>query len=303
MYKLTEEKNKTEMYAPGHRACAGCGQSIAAKIVAKTLGKDTIVCNATGCLEVTTTPIPESSWRMPWIHSLFENAAGVATGVQTALRAQGKEKEIKVVAQGGDGGTFDIGFGLISGMWERRDDILYVCYDNEGYMNTGYQNSGASMYDASTSTAPAGKESFGNHQQKKNMPRIAMAHGIAYTAVASTSDLYDLERKVKKALTYKGPKYIQIFCPCVPGWKTNPADTMKIAKLAVDTGIYPIFEAEGDKVISYRKPMPTAPKVEEYLKLQKRFAHLLKSEEGKVEVAKIQKMADENLEIAKNFNS
>lgn len=300
-YKLTEEKNKTEMYASGHRACAGCGQSVAAKTVARVLGKDTIICNATGCLEVTTTPVPESTWRMPWIHSIFENAAGVATGVLSALKAQGKENEIKVIAQGGDGGTFDIGFGLISGMWERRDNILYVCYDNEGYMNTGYQNSGASMYDASTSTAPAGKFSFGNQQQKKNMPRIAMAHDLAYTAVASTSDLYDLERKVKKALTYTGPKYIQVYCPCIPGWKTNPKDTVKIAQLAVDSGIYPIFEAEGNKVISYKKPKPNPPKVEDFLKLQKRFAHLFKSEEGKGEIAKIQKMADENLEIARGF--
>lgn len=302
MYKLTEEKNKIEMYAPGHRACAGCGQSLAAKTVARILGKNTIICNATGCLEVTTTPIPKSSWRMPWIHSVFENAAGVATGVQASLKAQGKDNEIKVVAQGGDGGTFDIGFGLISGMWERQDDILYVCYDNEGYMNTGYQNSGASSYDASTSTAPAGKKSFGNHQQKKNMPRIAMAHNIAYTAVASVGDLYDLEKKVKKALTYKGPKYIQIFSPCIPGWKTKPADTVKIAQLATDSGIYPIFEAEGNKIINYKKNPTNPPKVEEYLKLQKRFNHLFKSEEGRVEIAKIQKMADENLKIAKEFN-
>lgn len=300
-YKLTPEKNEKELYASGHRACAGCGQSVAAKTVARVLGKDTIICNATGCLEVTTTPIPESTWRMPWIHSLFENAAGVATGVLAGLKAQGKENEIKVVAQGGDGGTFDIGFGLISGMWERRENILYVCYDNEGYMNTGYQNSGASMYDASTSTAPAGKFSFGNHQQKKNMPKIAMAHNLAYTAVASVSDLYDLERKVKKALTYTGPKYIQVYSPCIPGWKTNPKDTITIAQLAVDSGIYPIFEAEGDKIISYKKTVATPPKVEEFLKLQKRFAHLFKTEEGKVEIEKIQKMADDNLEIARGF--
>lgn len=301
MYKLTPEKNKTELYASGHRACAGCGQSIAARTVARILGPETIIANATGCLEVTTTPLPESAWRMPWIHSLFENAAAVATGVQAALRAQGKAEQIKVVAQGGDGGTFDIGFGLISGMWERKDNILYVCYDNEGYMNTGYQNSGASMYDASTSTAPAGRFSFGNHQQKKNMPAIAMAHNIAYTATASVSDLYDLERKVKKALTYTGPKYIQIYSPCIPGWKTNPKDTITIARLAVESGIYPIFEAEGNQVLSYRRVVANPPKVEEFLKLQKRFAHLFKSEEGKAEIAKIQKMADENLEMAKGL--
>ena len=300
-YKLPSTKSKTEMYAPGHRACAGCGQSIAARTVARILGKNTIICNATGCLEVTTTPVPQSSWRMPWIHSLFENAAGVATGVLAALRAQGKDSKIKVVAQGGDGGTFDIGFGLISGMWERKDDILYICYDNEGYMNTGYQNSGASMYDASTSTAPAGKFSFGNQQHKKNMPQIAMAHNIVYTATASVADLYDLERKVKKALTYKGPKYLQIFCPCIPGWKTQPKQTIHIARLAVDSGICPIFEAEGQNIINYRKSFAKPPKVEEFLKLQKRFAHLFKSPQGKSEIAKIQKMADENLEIAAQF--
>lgn len=285
------QKNKP-ILASGHRACAGCGQVLAVRHVLEAAGRDIIVVNATGCLEVTTTPWPESAFGVPWIHSLFENAGAVASGVVASLKAQGKQT--KVIAQGGDGSTFDIGFGIISGMWGRNDDVLYVCYDNEGYMNTGYQNSGATQFGSSTSTAPAGAISTGNQQSKKNLPLIAMAHEIPYVATAVASDWNDIKRKVKKALSITGSKYLQILTPCVPGWKIRPSDTLQVAKLAMQTGIYPVFEAENGKVTSATLRGENYPKVEEYLKLQKRFAHLFGGNGGTETIGEIQAQADAN---------
>jgi len=287
----TTQKTKP-ILASGHRACAGCGQVLAVRHVLEAAGRDIVVVNATGCLEVTTTPWPESAFGVPWIHSLFENAGAVASGVVASLKAQGKKT--KVIAQGGDGSTFDIGFGIISGVWGRNDDILYVCYDNEGYMNTGYQNSGATQFGSSTSTAPAGAVSTGNQQSKKNLPQIAIAHEIPYVATASVADLFDLKRKVQKALSITGSKYLQILTPCVPGWKINPSDTLKVAQLAVQTGVYPVYEAENGKITKAVLRGENYPKVEEYLKLQKRFAHLFASEAGAQAIAQIQKEADAN---------
>lgn len=288
----TQTKKEVPFFAPGHRACAGCGQMIAVRNVLEAAGRDTIVVNATGCLEVTTSPYPQSAFGVPWIHSLFENAAGVASGVLASLHAQGKKT--KVIAQGGDGGTFDIGFGLISGMWERGDDILYVCYDNEGYMNTGYQSSGSTLSGASTSTAPSGKESTGHLMTKKNLPLIAIAHRVPYVATATVGNIIDIQNKVKKAFTIPGPKYIQILTPCIPGWKIKTDSAIDLGKLAIETGIYPIFEAENGKVTKGIKRKENYPKVEEYLKHQKRFAHLFKSEEGAKTIKRIQKFADNN---------
>lgn len=265
---------------------------IAVRTVLEASGEDTIVVNATGCLEVTTSPYPESAFGVPWIHSLFENAAGVASGVLASLRAQGKKT--KVIAQGGDGGTFDIGFGLISGMWERGDDILYVCYDNEGYMNTGYQSSGSTLSGASTSTAPAGSESTGHLMTKKNLPLIAMAHRVPYVATATVGNVIDIAQKVKRAFEIPGPKYLQILTPCIPGWKIKTDFAVDLGQLAIDTGIYPIFEAENGKIIKGTKRKDDYPKVEEYLSKQKRFAHLFKSEAGKKTIARIQEFADNN---------
>jgi len=290
-----------EMLSPGHTACAGCGQLIAARLVADALGENTIIANATGCLEVTTTKYPTTSWGMPWIHSVFENAAAVASGILAALKKQKKDKKITVVAQGGDGGTYDIGFGLISGMWERGENILYVCYDNEAYMNTGVQASGATPYDAHTTTTPWGKESFGSQFFKKDLPAIALAHRVKYVATTTVGYPHDIQNKVKKALSIEGPKYIQILVPCVPGWGTNSADTIKLGKLAQQTGLWPIWEAENGqitKVMPFPKP---APKVEEYLRLQKRFAHLFKKKDGQKEIKKIQEIADRNREKFSQF--
>jgi len=295
--------------SPGHRACAGCGELLAARTVTEALGSDIIVTNATGCLEVTTTPYPESSWGMPWIHSLFENAASVASGIRAAIDYQNKHskqpRKIKVVAQGGDGGTFDIGIGQISGMWARGDDVLYICYDTEAYSNTGVQASGATPWGANTTTTPAGMsinkndasyiDGVGSHQRKKDMLAIALAHGLDYVAQTTAGFPTDITQKVQKALTIPGPGYIQIASPCVPGWKTDPSDTIKLGKLAAQTGLYPVIEYVNGKLVNAMKVPTPQIKVEEYLKLQSRFSHLFKNEAGKKEIERIQSFADANI--------
>ena len=292
---LTKEETHNELFTMGHTGCSGCAQSMSVKLIMEILGKNTIATNATGCLEVFSTRWPESSWKIPWIHSLFENSAAVASGVEAALKAMGKKEGITVLAQGGDGGTADIGLQALSGMFERNHDVLYVCYDNGAYMNTGYQRSGLTPFDAYTTTSPSGKESFGNQRPKKYMPEIAMAHRIPYTAVASAGYPMDLQKKVKKAKSIKGAKYLQVDVPCVPGWKYEPKYSVKLAQLAVQTGLYPLFEAEYEKIISVKKISKKVP-VEEYLKLQGRFKHLFKDDIGRAEIEKIQKIADENIE-------
>lgn len=290
---------KISLLAPGHRGCAGCGQMIAARLVADSLGPDTIIANATGCLEVVTTAYPESSWGMPWIHSLFENAAAVASGVYAALKIQGKEKQIKVIAQGGDGGTFDIGFGLISGMWERGENILYVCYDNEAYMNTGAQASAATPWAADTSTTPAGAahslEGIGSHFMKKDMLAVALAHGLKYVAQTTVAYPLDIAKKVKGAVAASGPSYLQILVPCIPGWKIEPSQTIQLAKLAAVTGIYPVIEYVDGRLAEVMKLPAKRPPVEDYLKFQGRFKHLFRDERGREQIAYIQKLADENV--------
>lgn len=298
--KAPVAKAPKELFAPGHRGCAGCGQNLAARTVLRTLGPDTIVANATGCLEVTTSPYPESSWGVPWIHSLFENAAGVASGILAAQKHLKKDKKVKVVAQGGDGGTFDIGFGLISGMWERGENILYVCYDNEAYSNTGMQASGATPWASSTTTTPAGTgptiDAIGSHQAKKDIIAIALAHGLKYVAQTTVGYLHDIENKVKKAMETEGPAYIQIMVPCIPGWKIKPESTLQIAKLGAETGLYPQLEYINGELSSKTKLPDKPKKVEEYLKPQGRFSHLFKSAEGKKQIKFIQRIANANIE-------
>lgn len=278
------------LFNSGHTACAGCGQSLGARLVIEAAGANTIVVNNTGCLEVFSTKYPETAWGVPWIHSLFENAAAVASGVEAALIYLGKKDKINVIAQGGDGGTADIGLQALSGMLERGHDILYVCYDNEAYMNTGIQRSGLTPFDTNTTTSPVGKESLGNLRPKKPLPEICAAHGIPYVATASVGFMQDLQRKVKKALSIKGPKYIQLHVPCPLGWRHEPSLTFEVAKLAVDTGLFPLVEYENGVVASRRqiKPKP----VEEYLKVQGRFRHLLNNPEA---LKIIQGIADANI--------
>ena len=278
------------LFTSGHTACAGCGQAIAARIVIDACGANTIVVNNTGCLEVFSTKFPESAWGVPWIHSLFENCAAVASGVEAGLRYLGKKDTVNVIAQAGDGGTADIGLQALSGMWERGHDVLFVCYDNEAYMNTGIQRSGLTPFDTNTTTSPVGAQSLGNLRPKKPMPEIAVAHGIPYVATASAAFMQDLQRKVKKAISIKGPKYIQVHVPCPLGWRHETNLTLQVGKTAVETGLYPLFEFENGLLLSQRKITPKP--VEEYLKIQGRFKHLLNNPE---EIKKIQVIADGNI--------
>jgi pyruvate ferredoxin oxidoreductase beta subunit len=281
---------------PGHSACAGCGELLAMRHVLEAAGKNTIVANATGCSEVTTTKFPTSAFKVPWVHANFENAIAVASGVLSALKAKGEDENVNLLAWGGDGATYDIGTGLLSGSWERGENILYVCLDNEAYMNTGMQASGSTPLRANTTTTQPGKESFGNELRKKNMLDVALAHNCVYAASATCGNLVDIQNKVKKALKMKGPKYLQILVTCVPGWYTEPKDTIKVAKLAQQTGLYPVVEYIDGKLVGTAKCPDPKPAVEEYLKLQGRFKHLFKDDEGKVQVGEIQKIADLNCE-------
>src|SRR6185436_456026 len=205
------------------------------------------------------TPYPETSWQIPWIHSLFGNAAAVASGVAAAQRALGRSN-VRVIAQGGDGGTTDIGFGCLSGMFERNDDVLYICYDNEAYMNTGVQRSSATPPAARTATTMAVGPQPGNvFGTGKNVPLIAMAHNIPYVATASIANLRDLEAKVMTAMDIRGARYIHIHVPCPLGWGAEPAHTIKIARLAVECGLFPVFEAKDGEITSryeLRKRVP-----------------------------------------------
>ncbi len=242
------------------------------RYILKVGGPDTIVCNSTGCLEVFSTPYPRTSWKVPWIHAAFENSAAVASGVDRALRAKGVRDKWNVVAIGGDGGSFDIGFGAISGMLERGHKVLYVCYDNEAYMNTGIQRSGATPKFASTTTTPAGKVIPGKQEFHKPLPFIVAAHG-AYVATANVAFPHDFMAKVKKAFAFDGPSYIQVFSPCPTGWRHPTELTIEIAKLAFNTNIFPLFEIENGIFKLNRKPAKQLP-VEEYLQRQGRFKHL-----------------------------
>ncbi len=278
------------LFKSGHTACAGCGQAIAARLVVEAAGLNTIIANNTGCLEVFSTKYPETAWGVPWIHSLFENSAAVASGIEAALIYLGKKDTINVIAQGGDGSTGDIGLQALSGMLERGHDILYVCYDNEAYMNTGVQRSGLTPFDTNTTTSPSGVRSSGNIRPKKAVPEICVAHGIPYVATASAGFPQDLTRKVKKAISIKGPKYIQVHVPCPLGWRHETNQMLSVAKLAVETGLYPLFEYENGVLVNRRQFAPKP--VQEYLKSQGRFKHLLNNPE---EIKKIQEIADNNI--------
>ena len=289
---------RTNSLNSGHRACQGCGEALGARYAIdaamRAANNQVIACNATGCLEVFSTPYPETSWQIPWIHSLFGNAAAVATGVMAAMKVKGRS-DVRVIAQGGDGGTTDIGFGCLSGMFERNDDVLYICYDNEAYMNTGVQRSSATPAAARTATTMAVGATPGNaFGQGKNVPLIAMAHGIPYVATASVAYLRDLEEKVSRAMTVRGARYIHILVPCPLGWGAQPHDTIKLARLAVETGLFPLFEAEHGEVVRTTQIRHRVP-VEEYLKPQKRFAHLFGKTPAVDTIARIQAMADHNI--------
>lgn len=295
--------HEEDLYNSGHRACPGCGAALACKYVTEVTGPNTIISMPTGCMEVTTTPYPESAWGVSWIHSLFENAAAVAAGVETAYKSfknRGSKgyrdyDDVNFVALAGDGATFDIGIRSLSGMLERGHNVLYVCYDNEAYMNTGIQRSGSTPIGASTTTSPAGKVSLGEDIHKKDMPSIVAAHGCKYVATASVAYPEDFKGKIEKALKIKGPKYIQLFAPCPRGWRCEARKTIEIARLAVKTAAYPIFEMENGEITKVMKVKNRKP-VREYLEVQGRFKHLFKKEGGEEIIKLIQDIADANAE-------
>ena len=287
----------------GHRACQGCGEALGARYAIDAAMKATngqiMVVNATGCLEVFSTPYPESAWRLPWVHSLFGNTAAVGSGLQAAAKVlaqkNGDATVPRIICQGGDGGTTDIGFGCLSGMFDRIDDVLYICYDNEAYMNTGVQRSSATPPSARTATTQlVGDKPGADWGKGKDTPLIAMAHGIPYVATATVADLRDLEYKVAKAMTFHGARYIQILVPCPLGWGLASNTTVTAARMAMETGFFPVYEAEYGKVTSVRKIRQKQP-VLNYLKLQRRYAHLTGKKADPNVVARLQAMCDANI--------
>ena len=302
---LTDEQRSVQAGAQrnnslnsGHRACQGCGEALGARYAIDAAMQATngqlIAANATGCLEVFSTPYPETSWQIPWIHSLFGNTAAVATGIAAAMRVKGRA-DVRVVAQGGDGGTTDIGFGCLSGMFERNDDVLYICYDNEAYMNTGVQRSSATPPAARTATTmPVGPQPGNVFGQGKYLPQIAMAHEIPYVATATVADLRDLEYKVTKAMGMHGARYIHIFVPCPLGWGAASHDTIRLARLAHESGFFPVFEAERGELTGSSKIRRRVP-VDDFLHPQKRFAHLFGATPDTATIARLQALADRNI--------
>jgi len=282
-----------ELFAPGHRACPGCGAAIAVRWILKATGRDVIVVTPTGCVETFASPYLLSPWEVAWLHPLFENAAAVASGISAALRYKGQAEKTKVVIIAGDGATFDIGAGAISGMLERNEDITYICYDNEAYMNTGFQRSAATPERAATTTEPPGKMSLGKVRPKKDMPSIAVAHGSPYVATASIAYPIDLYNKVTKALKIKGAKYIQVHSPCCTGWGFSEDLTIEMGRLAVETALAPLYEIENGQLSRVRKIKNRRP-VEDYLKPQRRFRHLFQDGAGAEEIKRIQAIADAN---------
>lgn len=269
---------KKDIFAPGHRACIGCGEALAVRLACKALGQNVIIASATGCMEIVSSPLPTTSWKVPWIHTLFENAAAVASGIESGLKMLMKkgriaQQEITVVAMAGDGGTSDIGLQALSGAMERGHNFLYLCFDNEAYMNTGIQRSSATPFGASTTTSPAGKQSIGQVSWKKNMPAIAAAHNIPYVATACPSYPFDLIEKVEKGASTPGPAYVHILSVCPTGWRCPTDLTVRMGRLAVETGIFPLYEVEnGNYKLNF--DFPELRPVGDYLKLQGRFRHL-----------------------------
>jgi len=269
---------KKDNFVPGHRACIGCGEALAVRLACKALGDNVIIANATGCMEIVSSQLPYSSWCVPWIHTLFENTAAVASGIEAGIKimkrkGRGPAQDVGVVAMAGDGGTADIGLQALSGALERGHDFLYLCFDNEAYMNTGIQRSSATPFGASTTTSPAGKMSIGQFSWKKNMPAIAVAHDIPYVATASPSYPFDLMDKVAKGLKTPGPAYLHILSVCPTGWRCPPDLSIRMGRLAVATGVFPLYEVENGE---YRMSLdlPKLRPVQDYLKRQGRFRHL-----------------------------
>jgi len=283
---------KKDFVVPGHRACQGCAEVLAVRLVHKALGRNTIVACSTGCMEIITSSYPDTAWGIPWLHVAFENSASVASGIEAgykALMRKGRypKRRINIVAMGGDGATADIGLQFLSGAMERGHRMIYVCYDNEAYMNTGIQRSSATPFGASTTTSPAGKVSHGQHTWKKNMAEIMSAHNIPYVATISPSYPFDLFAKVRKAADTDGPAYLHCYAACPTGWRLAPDMAVQIGRLAHETGAFPLYEVVNGRY-AITVPTPTLRPLKDYLEPQGRFRHL-----GKDEVAAIEQRLHE----------
>jgi len=293
---LRELSKRAQGLVPGHRACAGCGFPMIIRLLLATAPGPVVVVNATGCLEVVSTIYPYSAWPVPWLHNAFENAAATASGVEAAakaLQARGRiSARPKVVAIGGDGGTYDIGLQSLSGALERGHDFLYICYNNEGYMNTGIQRSSATPQGARTTTTPVGERQPGKLQPRKDLTEIVAAHNVPYAAQASISHWGDLAKKLRRALSISGPTFLNVLTPCQPGWDYPPEQLVEVARLAVETRYWPLYEVDGGAHrLTYvpREPVP----LRSWLERQGRFRHLLGDEEA---LASLQAWVDGNWE-------
>jgi len=286
---------EVEPLSPGHRACQGCGEVLALRLAMKALGENVVMCSATGCMEIITSPFPQTAWKVPWIHVAFENAAAVASGVESAYKAMNRkgiinQPDVVFVGYGGDGATMDIGIQALSGALERGHNFVYMCFDNEAYMNTGIQRSSGTPFGAGTTTSPPGKKSIGQSTWKKNLAAIAVAHNIPYVATATPAYPVDLMNKVKKAAMVPGPAYLHIYSPCPTGWRCGIDESVQVARLAVQSKVFPLYEViDGQYVLSRKvaKPKP----ITEYFKPQRRFRHLTEAD-----VAKIQERIDAEYE-------
>ena len=296
--KELAKKLEDKKFVSGHRTCAGCGIPLIVRTVLAASSKPVVTAVATGCLEVTSTIYPFSSWNIPFIHNAFENAASTMSGVETAYRAlkkKGKIKEdINFVAFGGDGGTYDIGLQSLSGALERRHRFVYVLYDNEAYMNTGIQRSSATPYGASTTTAPAGEVIQGKEEWRKDITAIVAAHHIPYVAQASVHNLIDLYNKAEKAFNADGPAFLNVLQPCNVGWNYPMEKTIEVSKLAVESKFWPLYEVENGVYKLNYTPSKKVP-VSDFMKEQGRFKHLFRPENKKI-IDFIQKRTDEEWE-------
>jgi len=307
---LKEAAKRIDLLAPGHRLCAGCGETIVARMILKAVRGPTMVTSATGCLEVSTTIYPYTAWRLPWIHSAFENTAATASGMEAAWRAMRKKgkgplakyETLDIVAFAGDGGTYDIGLQALSGALERGHDFTYVLLDNEAYMNTGIQRSGGTPFAAETTTTPAGHVIPGKREWKKPIDDIVIAHDIPYVATMSAAYPLDVLRKSRRAFEADGPAFIHVIVPCARGWRFPPEKTIMVSRLAVQTCIFPLYECrleKGKKIYELSTPSAAIAKrpeskkpVEEYLSMQGRFGHLFRPERRGDMINSIQEWVD-----------
>jgi len=270
-----------EFFHSGHGACAGCGPAITMRIITKAAGSNAIIVNATGCMEVVSTKYPTTAWGLPWVHGAFENAAPIASGIHAALTAQGTRAKHNIVVIAGDGATYDIGFGAISAAFERGDKFTYICYNNEAYANTGSQQSGATPKHAWTTTTPIGKIIKGKDVERKPLTEIIAAHKIPYIATASIAYPLDLYQKIKKSFTFDGPSFINILTPCVLTWKYDSSLSVELARLAVDTGMWLVYEIEHGKFMLNIQPKGLP--VKDYLLRQGRFKHLTEQDIAEIQ--------------------